>query len=188
MSAQTATVEALTAEVRVLMVGNRQITLSVARQLDRVDYLPIDQVMGRVRINKDGTDDEYIGRDKNGNLVVLECGCPHIRDYWRPPLDTFLVCPHYFTRTRHSGVVNISGTPSTYEAMRLYGAEVPDENRVLECALIQGTSNRCAGEIRIYDGDKWVSVGAEAIRNHDRRMDHYFALKKLPLIVLAGLK
>lgn len=30
----TATVETLTAEVRVLMVGNRQITVSVARQLD----------------------------------------------------------------------------------------------------------------------------------------------------------
>lgn len=37
MSTDTATVETLTAEVRVLMVGNRQITLSVARQLDVID-------------------------------------------------------------------------------------------------------------------------------------------------------
>ena len=34
----TATVQTLTAEVRVLMVGNRQITLSVVKQLDRVRY------------------------------------------------------------------------------------------------------------------------------------------------------
>ena len=35
---QTATVETLTAEVRVLMVGSRQITPSVVKQLDRVNY------------------------------------------------------------------------------------------------------------------------------------------------------
>ena len=34
---RTATVESLTAEVRTLMIGSRQITLSVAKQLDRVD-------------------------------------------------------------------------------------------------------------------------------------------------------
>ena len=52
-SSTTATVETLTAEVRVLMVGNRQITLSVAKQLDVVT--PLDHVtnaitpFGRVR-------------------------------------------------------------------------------------------------------------------------------------------
>lgn len=50
----TATVETLTAEVRVLMVGNRQITLSVYRQLDDFEYLgepDLSQfnVFGRVR-------------------------------------------------------------------------------------------------------------------------------------------
>src|SRR5215468_12451702 len=47
--AATALVETLTAEVRVLMVGNRQITLSVARQLDWCaleDLTPF----GRVRL------------------------------------------------------------------------------------------------------------------------------------------
>lgn len=37
MTKQTATVETLTAEVRVLVVGNRQVTLSVYRQLDNID-------------------------------------------------------------------------------------------------------------------------------------------------------
>jgi hypothetical protein len=48
MSTRTATVEALTAEVRVLMVGSRQITLSVVRQLDRVAPDLIEP-FGRVR-------------------------------------------------------------------------------------------------------------------------------------------
>jgi len=44
----TATVEVLTAEVRVLMVGSRQVTLSVARQLDEVDPFLI-KPFGRIR-------------------------------------------------------------------------------------------------------------------------------------------
>lgn len=51
----TATVEVLTAEVRVLMVGSRQITLSVARQLD---YVPVTSLepFGRVRLGSDEPD------------------------------------------------------------------------------------------------------------------------------------
>lgn len=48
----TATVETLTAEVRVLMVGNRQITQSVARQLDRVELDEL-KMFGRVRLGED---------------------------------------------------------------------------------------------------------------------------------------
>jgi hypothetical protein len=42
-----ATVEALTAQVRVLMVGSRQITLSVYWQLDDVDPDEVE-IFGRV--------------------------------------------------------------------------------------------------------------------------------------------
>ncbi len=48
MTTTTARVEVLTAEVRVLVVGSRQITLSVFRQLDRVDSALIEP-FGRVR-------------------------------------------------------------------------------------------------------------------------------------------
>lgn len=44
----TATIETLTAEVRVLQVGNRQITLSVVKQLDRNHYANLEP-MGRIR-------------------------------------------------------------------------------------------------------------------------------------------
>lgn len=39
----TATVETLTAEVRALMVGSRQVTMSVYNQLDRVPHSQIDR-------------------------------------------------------------------------------------------------------------------------------------------------
>jgi len=60
----TATVEALSAEVRVLMVGSRQVTLSVYRQLDRV---PDDEIepFGRVRDGKhEGCDVYVVGRHR----------------------------------------------------------------------------------------------------------------------------
>lgn len=57
MSVNTANVETLTAEVRVLMVGSRQVTLSVARQLDYYELLYDDEVLeftpfGRVRTGR----------------------------------------------------------------------------------------------------------------------------------------
>lgn len=72
----TATVETLTAEVRVLMVGNRQVTLSVYRQLDRVPPALIEP-FGRVNDNRDGgglvTGVFVVGRhSKTGQLVRSE--------------------------------------------------------------------------------------------------------------------
>lgn len=52
MTEQSARVDVLTAEVRTLMVGNRQVTLSVYRQLDLVEPYEIEP-FGRVRDSKD---------------------------------------------------------------------------------------------------------------------------------------
>ncbi len=51
MSARTAKVEVLQAAVRVLMVGSRQITISVFNQLDWVPFGSIEP-FGRVRVSK----------------------------------------------------------------------------------------------------------------------------------------
>jgi hypothetical protein len=48
----TATVETLAAEVHVLKVGNRQITLSVVKQLDRVGLNELE-LFGRIRTGRD---------------------------------------------------------------------------------------------------------------------------------------
>lgn len=65
--AETATVELLTAEVRVLMVGSRQVTLSVAKQLDQVDLTGMEP-FGRVRV---GDDQRIIGRSRDSGALVL---------------------------------------------------------------------------------------------------------------------
>lgn len=63
----TATIETLTAEVRTLVVESRQITMSVAKQLDTV---PIEQlrIFGRVHISKNS--DYVIGADEHGALAL----------------------------------------------------------------------------------------------------------------------
>jgi hypothetical protein len=55
----TATVQALTAEVHVLMVGSRQVTLSVARQLDVIPLSGLTP-FGRVRLKSDEYPDDWI--------------------------------------------------------------------------------------------------------------------------------
>ena len=66
----TATVETLTAEVRVLMVGSRQVTLSVYNQLDEVPYADIEP-FGRVR-PRDAEQGRVcvVGRDKESGALV----------------------------------------------------------------------------------------------------------------------
>jgi hypothetical protein len=69
----TATVETLTAEVRTLIVGSRQITMSVFKQLDYEDFSKIEP-MGRVRVAAKDSDSaegvDIVGRStKSGTLV-----------------------------------------------------------------------------------------------------------------------
>jgi hypothetical protein len=70
---QAATVEVLTAEVRVLMVGSRQITLSVYRQLDTVPCRALTP-FGRVHAEKQAGDPavdgqiEVVGANRDGVL------------------------------------------------------------------------------------------------------------------------
>ncbi len=52
MAAVTAEVQVLTAEVRVLMVGSRQVTLSVFRQLD---WVPEDEIVPFGRVHDPAT-------------------------------------------------------------------------------------------------------------------------------------
>ena len=69
MTTTAARVEVLTAEVRVLMVGSRQVTLSVYNQLD---YVPPDGIEPFGRVSpKDARwrSVEVVGRDETGVLV-----------------------------------------------------------------------------------------------------------------------
>ncbi len=66
-NAKTATIEVLTAEVRVLMVGSRQITLSVYRQLDRIDHEEVEP-FGRV---SDVQDEKWAREQEMGRAVFV---------------------------------------------------------------------------------------------------------------------
>lgn len=59
MATEAASVEVLTAEVRTLMVGSRQVTLSVYRQLDEVKFTEMDP-FGRVRGTSTGDKRNWI--------------------------------------------------------------------------------------------------------------------------------
>lgn len=67
MASATATVETLTAEVRTLVVGSRQVTMSVAKQLDVVGELPT--IFGRVNMPTVGQH-PIIGADRSGQLAL----------------------------------------------------------------------------------------------------------------------
>lgn len=73
---ESATIEVLTAQVRVLMVGNRQVTLSVFAQLDSVAPDKI-KPFGRVRDRVKHGQVTVIGSDENGQLVRSEMNDPH---------------------------------------------------------------------------------------------------------------
>ncbi|MCX2712050.1 hypothetical protein [Mycolicibacterium sp. J2] len=68
-ASNTATVETLTAEVRTLVVGSRQVTLSVAKQLD---YVPLDQltVFGRIKLGPKEPENLVIGASSDGTLSL----------------------------------------------------------------------------------------------------------------------
>jgi len=72
----TATVETLTAEVRVLMVGSRQVTLSVYNQLDLVPHARVEP-FGRVNPKEGGL--WVVGRDSLTGTLVRSVS-PQVRD------------------------------------------------------------------------------------------------------------
>jgi hypothetical protein len=79
--ARIAQIEVLTAEVRALMVGSRQVTLSVFRQLD---YVPWDEIEPFGRVNDKNSDfsHEVVGRDPSNGALVRA----HVRNLNEAPM------------------------------------------------------------------------------------------------------
>lgn len=161
-----ARVEVLRAEVRVLMVGSRQVTLSVARQLDVVEPTKI-KPWGRVRIDKDPTGQviEVVG-PADGALARSATSrernrCPrdhagreqHCAQYKRLRLDVDAERTAREAQARQAGVRPPVPVPGSSPAER---------------ALKQHAEH-----------DWWGYEDGKAL---------YEAWEKLPLIVLAGLK
>lgn len=92
----TATVETITAEVRTLMVGSRQVTMSVYKQLDNVD---VDQIepFGRVRPVDPHHDVVYVvGREvTTGSLVKAQA-------HHSPGVRHAIACPDHRPQSPNS--------------------------------------------------------------------------------------
>jgi len=181
-----ARVEVLRAEVRVLMVGSRQVTMSVFNQLDEVSWRDIEP-MGRVSA-KDGP--ALIGVDAGGVLVRSRFPVGGYR--------TAALCKQYehgmvdVSRAHDVGRPVYSGpTYWRYENKRVWVGEM-----TTYCP--RGTTRYTTGEVVPPDPD--VVAIHRAVYHPD--LDELAAeleeqrlvnvrkaeLEALPLIVLAGLR
>lgn len=176
MSVGTATVETLTAEVRVLMVGSRQVTLSVVKQLDAVAWDQMEP-FGRVRCTNPNVTSSVmlIGRHRrDGVLVVAEM--PQV--YWRVYIgelpEPVTVCS-YFS----------AGDPD----LRCDGRRIEvDPKSVKGCADIEhrwSATKHCDPLWNLNGNEELIR---ERIAEHDLWAARIKAVAKMPLIVLAGLK
>jgi hypothetical protein len=119
MPEHTATVEVLTAEVRVLMVGSRQVTMSVYNQLDEV-YCGEIETFGRVSPPRASDDFIYVvGRSNDlGDLV-----------------RSYLPRPEYLESLRDHGTIKPSG-----------GIVYFEWRRKLQITALYSTAEQCACE------------------------------------------
>lgn len=145
----TATVETLTAEVRTLVVGARQVTLSVARQLDWVSAAILEP-FGRVRLLGSAGPDHLtaIGRAPGGALALA--GIYRQRETCRPmPLNGTRVrrCPAHMPAWIAAREAGGWPAPEAWEAHRWYlctsadaqvGAEVWDKLAALPLIVLAG--------------------------------------------------
>lgn len=107
-STTTATIETLAAEVRVLMVGRRQVTLSVYRQLDTAPWADVIP-FGRVRDSKDDASGIYVvGHHRETGALVRSS--IHASS-WRS------AAPKMFLHWAHHKLLS----PRAYEAVQLEG-------------------------------------------------------------------
>lgn len=178
----TATVETLVAEVRTLMVGSRQVTLSVAKQLDTVPLAAL-RIFGRVRMAKG--ENHVIGAAPDGTLAlaVYNPGLKHEFPWSETEDRSIRVCIH---------------TPMAHGAdsvlLRHRGRPVEVSRRgVVWC--IDGPPTRAERDGHPDGSCGWAALHPdvpewfdEAITEHDRAVDLISSAEAAPLIVLAGLK
>lgn len=171
----TATVETLTAEVRVLMVGNRQVTLSVYRQLDEAPLSDVEP-FGRVRDGKEsGT--WIVGRARDTGVLVRSRVEPKpyaIEVYANELAGKVTFCMRSYERP-----------PTGPRVVSFNRRRVQFAKEAVEyCGIRHGSGPGCDG---------WKTNGLDAqiqavLDEEDARLAPHRAAEALPLIVLAGLR
>lgn len=208
MSTNQATVETLTAEVRILTVGNRQITQSVAKQLDQV---PIEQVepFGRVKLSGNDFLGRYvIGSDTmTGALVLSSVPYPYERIWYTGVDSSDIPEGEHFTVGWQR--IELDENDSGYFTATIPGIErhgkpwrfriTADTTRVTERP--KGAYRRSEwvypdgfdpedAQLLVYSGD--LNILGDTLRPLAEKtwdsLDHIEKAWDMPLIVLAGLR
>lgn len=215
MATTTATVETLTAEVRVMKVGSRQITSGVYDQLDVVAYGDITP-FGRVRPKwAEGANIYVVGATSAGELCRSTVSKPN-RTYKPTPQ-----CLHwlYHALVSRVGSISVNKVDSTFTPRENYpicftlsGHTPPDcysDPHEWPPRPGGGLSSLAKDDWDIYmwlnceHAHRWKAgdfcgfdqLAADANTHFDEAIDHfdtaqrhYAAAQELPLIVLAGLR
>lgn len=179
METHSPTINTLTAEVRTLMVNNRQVTTSVAKQLDQVDPSRIEP-MGRVRLGvRDRSDVSVIGRVKGGADLVTA-------DYMNPltrqgnPVIRFGRKSWITVDTTRRHPVGLDGWESGVNSLTNPNGRV---------AYVSGAVMTPAhSDVHTVSPAELAQLHADAISEWDARVAQSKSFDSLPLIVLAGLK
>lgn len=173
----TATVETLTAEVRVLMVGSRQITLSVAKQLDAVGLAKLT-VFGRIKIG--GDYDWVIGADQHGRLARAK--------YRRPFPD---VGPVIFAEDLGGRKVTMCAADLPRLRISVLYAGRPlhfTEGAIQPCGEAEHTSWRQGPRCEHWRANGLDEHIRQQFDEYDAEVARHKAAAEAPLIVLAGLR
>lgn len=176
MNSNTATVQALTAEVCVLMVGSRQVTLSVAKQLDRV-VLSDMHPFGRVNLGEPGT---VIGRSLKTGALVLSS------------YDTYRRTPYILEGELKTKIIVCERT--LREGSEYLRLSYFDRSILVSRSCADGCGVQSHDSYQVKDRcPHWKTNGADSeisalIADHDRIEAANLRASELPLIVLAGLK
>ncbi|MCB8910211.1 hypothetical protein KUG88_08715 [Rhodococcus rhodochrous] len=190
----TTTIETLTAEVRAVMIGKRQITLSVYRQLDTIPWEDIEP-FGRVRDKQDDRPGIYaVGRHRDTG--VLSRASIH-RDSWVEEAPGHFVHWVYHDQngSRHPGHRSYEMGGSHGRTLR-WGAGIGDVAND-GCSAWRRLDVHRTNRDKIRSGEycNLPELLAESRKIARGRIAElvpheleYQEAKKLPLIVLAGLR
>jgi hypothetical protein len=189
----SATVETLTAEVRVLMVGSRQVTLSVFRQLDWIDYdecEPFGRVNegdGRVVVGKHAGTGVLARAKLIQESVWSNTDGYHVQGLIREKQDLLKKIESY-----KESIKRFEAKAAKYREI------INDEAKSLS---ERGSAETDLGYLKIYDTDP--SPRLEAVNKELTNMENWkkqsdkniihnrtkvARFNALPLIVLAGLR
>lgn len=171
-TSHTATVQALTAEVRVLMVGSRQVTLSVFAQLDECPFEEVE-AFGRVRArDHDGL--WVVGRRLvDGSLVKSQPGAHAV---WPLSSGQYDAVDHWWAHVGYQERARMKTVSGKYSL----------GNGI----LYDGGMRRCVSDAHSAD-DLWPSADRALSEIGIWLTAKRYAYKEageLPLIILAGLR